>query len=40
LHVLVRDKGKDVLTFTQLSAFAETTAKIMEQEKLFLTASE
>ncbi len=34
LHVLVRDDGKDVLTFTQLSTFAETTTKIMEQEKL------
>lgn len=39
LHVLVRDEGKDVLTFTQLKTFAETTKKIMEQEKLSLTTS-
>ena len=39
LHVVVRDEGKDELTFTPLSTFDETTAKIMEEEKISLTAS-
>jgi hypothetical protein len=39
LHVLIRDEGKDVLTFTLLSAFAETTTKIMEEEKILLAAT-
>jgi hypothetical protein len=39
LHVLIQDDGKDVLTFTQLKSFAETTKKIKEQEKFSLTAS-
>ena len=39
LHALIRDEGKDVLTFTQLSTFDETTAKIMEEEKISLIAA-
>lgn len=38
LHVLIRDEGKDVLTFTLLSVFTETTTKIMEEEKIILVA--
>ena len=39
LHVLINNEGKDVLTFTRLKAFDETTTKIMEEEKISLVVA-